>query len=100
MGNTKQRIAITEVKQLAPMSFSFMERDGETALSEETAKAIITDTGQVSWSGKNAEVIRTLLRQHKWFRLNRQGFDEGNPSHWLRLPELLDGQRLWVVKES
>jgi hypothetical protein len=86
-----------EHKQLGPAVYIFMGRRPD-AMSYEIGRAIIGPSGIVNWTGDSMRV-RDMLIGRKWSLLNDAVFDEGNPQHWMRLPELLQGQRLWAVEE-
>lgn len=93
-------VKLFTMKSLAPATYLFMARDDETAETYEAARAIIDPSGQVFWVGAKADAMKHLLTSKEWRRLGDMKFDQGNPAHWNMLPEVLQGTRLWVVKET
>ncbi len=75
------------------MLYLFVERNDAGA--KVVAKANVLKSA-VKWSGSKAKAMRDLLADTTWQLLGNRVFDEKNPKHWKKLPELITGSRLWV----
>ena len=75
------------------MLYRFVERND--AGTKTIAKANV-QRNAVKWSGAKIKSMRDLLAKTTWQILGDRVFDEKNPKHWERLPELITGSRLWV----
>ena len=75
------------------MLYRFIERNDGGAVS--IAIANVT-RNKIIWEGEKVKTMKELLANTSWSQLGGNSFDEKNPEHWKRLPELITGSRLWV----
>ena len=74
--------------------YTFYERDDD-AKTRLLGDVTIDDFGQVMFSDKDVKELifntsSLLIKGH---------FNPDNPAHWMALPEIYNGSRLWVVAD-